>query len=331
MMSTPSERPDPELIYALYMGGIKSQLARVAIQLDVFSPLREGPQTAQAVAAACRADPTGILALLDYLASIRLLKRVPRSDTYALTPTSATFLVRGKRTYTGDWVLAETDPRLWESALGALQTGQPTYFAFPWTQDARLESFRTGPPDQSREMWFLAGLPPGKVPALQVLDLGSGSAIKSLVLAEPDPTVRVTCVDGPQVLEVARDLAVRLGVIDQVTFLAGDPLEYELEPERYDAVLLGQRTHLLNAEQNLTLFRGVLQTLKPGGTLVIDTIMTSSSLSEWASMITLLAWINQGTSAYSFNAYRTWLKEVGFQDARQLSDHWLAADKPTEG
>ena len=47
--------PNPDLIYDLFGGIFKPQFIRIALLLDVFTPLTR-PSTAEQVAQACRAD-----------------------------------------------------------------------------------------------------------------------------------------------------------------------------------------------------------------------------------------------------------------------------------
>ncbi len=132
-MSKPISPPNPDLVYKLYTGVFTVQFTRMALLLDVFTPLVDGPKTAVSIARSCTCDPTNMGALLDFLCSQQILDK--QADAYALTPTAATFLVRGRPTYTGDWILAMTDPTLWQRALTAIRNGEPTHASPPWAQE----------------------------------------------------------------------------------------------------------------------------------------------------------------------------------------------------
>ena len=324
-MNNSSFAPDPDLVYSLYTGGFKVQLVRIALLLEVFSPLATGAADAQAIARRCGCEVTALTALLDYLCSLHLLDR--QGNTYALTPTAATFLVPGRQSYAGGWVLADTNPDLWDGVLRAMRSGQPYPAKFPYEQDAWLESYRPSRVSQSLEMWKAVGIEPGKHPRLRVLDLACGCGIKSFVLAQADPTVHVTCQDSAQVLEVARALADRLRILSQVAFLPGDLLSMDLGKAAYDAALLGQITYSLTPAMNTNVVRRVYEALSPGGTLVIDAIMASEPPSEYASLVTVLMRTLFGGAAYPFVQYRRWLEEAGFKQVTQHSECWLSAIK----
>jgi len=325
-MSEPAVLPDPDSVYSLFTGIYKPQLVRIALRLDVFTPLASGPADAQAVAQACGCSSSGIRILLDYLTSIGILER--HGDHYALTPTASTFLVPKKRSYVGDLILGETSAEIEEGYLQAVRSGVPSDPCIPWAQDAWLESYSSSRPAKSLEMWRLAGFEPGRTAPLRIVDLACGCAIKSLTLAQADPMVQIRCIDSPDVLEVARDLAKRLGVLSQVVFLPGDLHSVDLGKGQYQAALLGQITFYLTPEQNTALLGCVLESLVSGGILVIDVPMISDISGDWDHLISFFTWAISGGKAYSFDEYRHWLEAAGFEGVKQLGKSWLSAQKP---
>jgi SAM-dependent methyltransferase len=325
MMDGSSATPDPDLVYSLYTGGFRAQLVRIALLLDVFSPLANGAADAQAIARLCGCEVAALAALLDFLCSVHLLER--QANTYALTPTAATFLVPGRQSYAGGWVLGDTDPELWTGVLQAIRSGQPYSVRFPYEQDAWLESYRSSRVSTSLEMWKAVGIEAGKCPGLRLLDLACGCAIKTFVLAQADPTVHVTCQDSAQVLEVARALAGRLRILSQVAFLPGDLLSIDLGRAAYDAALLGQITYSFRPDNNANVVRRVYEALSPGGTLVIDAIMASEVPTEFSSLVNVLMRTLFGGAAYPFVQYRRWLEEAGFTQVTQHGEYWLSAIK----
>jgi hypothetical protein len=85
------------MVYDLFWGIFKPRLFRLALQLDLFTPLAAGEATAEQVAQSCHCHSAGIKHLLDYLCSLHVLER--HEDLYALTPRAATFLDRGGQAY----------------------------------------------------------------------------------------------------------------------------------------------------------------------------------------------------------------------------------------
>jgi ubiquinone/menaquinone biosynthesis C-methylase UbiE len=315
------------LIYDLYTGGFKPQLIRIALLVDIFSPLAAQPADAATVAHLCRCDPLGMRYLLDYLTSIGLLTY--QDGRYGLTTTAATFLLPAQKSYVGDLILAFTGADMWASLLRTLRSGETAVLEPEklHIQDAWLESYSAWRVSSSLEMWQAAGIRPNPDTPLPLLDLACGCAIKSLALAQQSPTVHLTCLDTSAVLEVARDLAKRMNVLAQVQFWPADFLTVNLGEAQYQVCLLGQITHYLSEPQNCNLFQRIHAALQPGGILMLDVPMSTEPPQESSSFVSLFLWASGGGTAYSCESYRQWLKEVGFREVKQLGERWMSAVK----
>jgi C-methyltransferase len=322
-MSQPPVSPNTDFVYSLFTGAYKSQLMRIALTLDVFTPLASGPADAQAVAQACGCSPAGIQRLLDYLSAIGVLER--QSNNYALTLTAANFLVPQKKSYVGDVILQRTSAQTVEGYLGSLRSGRPYSSVRPWAQEAWLQSYGSQQP--ALDMWCLAGFKPGGSSPQRIVDLACGCAIKSLALAHADPLIQIVCVDSPDVLEVARDLATRLGILSQVDFVPDDILTMDLGDGQYDAALLGQITHYFSPEQNIGIFKQVRSSLVQTGVLVIDVPLVLDASDEGGSFGAFFLWATSGGKPHSFAEYREWLETAGFKGVRQFGPEWLSAHK----
>lgn len=321
-MDTP---PEGDRIYDLYTGVYKPQVIRIALALDVFSPLAAGPANAEAVASACHCDIVGLRRLLDYLASLGLLAK--QGESYALSPEAATFLVPGRKTYAGDLILYDVGSESWDEMAQTLRSGQPQPFVLEsqFAQDAWIESYRSARIPSSLEMWAAAGVDPQESPRLRLLDLACGCAIKSLTLAQKFPNVELTCLDQPLVLEAARDLAGRWGLASRARFTTGDLLADDLGEAAYDACLLGQISHYFTAQQNCDLFSRIHRALTPSGVLVLDVPMEATGSSEDTSFLSLVLWTISGGRAYGYEEYRRWLLAAGFATVQQHSPRLLSA------
>lgn len=324
-MGDTSPQLNPDLVYDLFWGIFKPQLIRLALQLDVFTPLAAGSTTAEQIARSCHCDTFGMKSLLDYLCSLQVLEC--HRSIYTLTPTAATFLVKGRQAYVGDMILHYTDKALFDNIQQSLRSGQPFSLGEDFVQDAWLESYLPWRIPKSLEMWQAAGMETGSQERLRILDIACGCAIKSLALAQASPKVQVTCLDTADVLVVARDLAERMGVQSQVVLKPANLLDADFGENQFDAALSGQITHYLTKAQNASLFHRIYSALSPNGVLVIDCPMATDEPSESTSFLSLVAWANSGGAAHSFEMYRGWLSDSGFRHIRQLSERWVAAVK----
>ena len=317
--------PEGDRIYALFTEAYKPQIIRIALALDVFSPLTSGISNAEGVAQACKCEVVGIRHLLNYLTSLNIL--IKQDDEYFLSAEAATFLVRGKKAYVGELIMDFVGSVPWESIRESIRSGQPRNIDLEthFVQDAWIESYRSMRIASSLEMWSKAGIVPEEFGQLQILDLACGCAIKSMVLVKKSPNVGLTCLDSAMVLEVARDLAERWGIISQVRFRPDNLLTANLGEANYDACLLGQITHYLTPQENKDLFKRIYKALAPKGVLVLDVPMATTKLDEGSSFLSLLLWANSGGQAYSSEEYCSWLTSSGFVTIHQQSERQLSA------
>lgn len=319
------DSPNPELIGDLFWGIFKPQFICLALEIDIFTPLAKSPANAETVALACHSRPPGIQALLDYFCGLHILDK--DGSYYSLTPTAEAFLLPASKAYVGDMILHYTGQRLFEQIETSIQSGNPQCLGENFVQDAWLESFSSWRISESLRMWKDAGVAPDQDLEVRLIDLACGCGIKSMALAQSNPAVKITCVDSPEVLQVANDLAKRFQIEDRVTFIPGDILTAKFGERQYRAALLGQITHYLTEAENRELFKRVFLTLEQRGRLVIDCPMSTENPAEHASLLTLFLWANSGGKAYSFSTYEEWLLASGFREVKQLSERWLCAVK----
>jgi len=317
--------PEGDRIYDLYTEVYKPQLIRIALALDVFSPLNAMPANVETIARACNCEMVGIRHLLDYLTSLNILAK--QGDEYSLSSEAATFLVHGKKAYAGDLIMDFVGSIPWETIQESIRSGQSQNIDLEihFVQDAWIESYRAGRITSSLEMWTKAGIMPESFIQLRLLDLACGCAIKSMVLVQKSSNVKLTCLDSPKVLEVARDLAKRYGILSQVRFMPDNLLTADLGESKYNGCLLGQITHYLTQQQNKDLYKRIYRALIPGGMLVLDVPMATTQLNEDSTFLSLLLWANSGGRVYSFEEYQSWLLASGFVAIRQLSERLLSA------
>jgi SAM-dependent methyltransferase len=319
--------PEGDHIYDLYTGAYKPHIIRVALELDVFSKLATRPAKAETVAQACICSHEGMRRFLDYLTSLSLLMK--SGDEYSLSCDAETFLVQGKKSYAGDLIIDFTGCDPWESMRFSIQTGVPRNIDMEihFAQDAWIESYRSARIPSSLEMWAKAGVTPSASLKIKILDVACGCGVKSMVVLREAQNVELTCLDSSRVLEVARDLASRWGILSRVRFIVEDLLTADLGAGEYNYCLLGQITHYLSQRQDIDLFRRIYKALTPGGMLVLDVPMATKQLDETSSFLSLLLWANSGGRAYSFTEYKAFLKSAGFATVNQLSERLVSAVK----
>jgi SAM-dependent methyltransferase len=106
-------------------------------------------------------------------------------------------------------------------------------------------------------------------PRERILDVGAGSGVWSLAMAERSAAAHITAIDLPQVLPAFEQRAERLGLRDRVELVAADYHAMELPSEAFDRVLLANVLHLEPPRSARSLLRRVTAALAPGGELVV--------------------------------------------------------------
>ncbi len=243
------------------MNGV-AHVYREAVRAGLLDALKGGPQPAAALAARCGTAERPTALLLEVLGALGVV--APAVEAYALTPLARSLLDGEYRTL--------GDP-YWNHLPAFLATGDPLV---EMDDPALSESHYRR--QAAALAWMLAPAAEAAAGAvgvgtalrgLEILDVGGGSGIWSLTMARHDPESRVTVLDWPGVLEVARDTADRLGLADRLATIAGNYHEVELPPAAFDLVLLGNVTHLETPPALRALFARLRPSLRSGGRLVV--------------------------------------------------------------
>jgi Dimerisation domain len=114
----PSSLSRPETIERLAMAVYPSFAMLAGMELDVFTPLNDGPLTGGQVATALGVDPTRLRPLLYALVAADLLS--VDGDRFANTPEASRFLVRGSSEYIG--MRHQAYRRRWQTVLHAAES-----------------------------------------------------------------------------------------------------------------------------------------------------------------------------------------------------------------
>ena len=303
---------------------------RAALELQVWAKVATGEDTVDQIAATQHWDPLGARMLLDDLCALKLLAK--EGKRYRLPPEAECYLLPGKPTYMGRYLLSDFG---WEGngqLAEAIRTGKrpigynattielaDTWIGVYSRSWAAPETYL----GRCDEMWRTLGIQ-GR-DGLRVLDVACGPAPRSLALARAHPGVRVTLLDWEKILTVAGKVAADLGVKTQITLLLGDLWKVPYGSNLYDVIYLGNITHFFSPEQNTRLFRKVHKALVPGGTLVVNAIRREcpdpSGPALWFYAI------SEGGAPYEFQEYKDMLERAGYSDIVDMNTQSIKATK----
>ncbi|MGH9546922.1 MAG: methyltransferase [Terriglobales bacterium] len=310
--------PSPQLFFETVNAFHQTAALKAAIQLDVFSAVGEGNQTAATIARRCQASERGIRILCDALVIIGFLKK--DASSYSLTQDSAVFLDRRSPAYLGgsiQFLLAPAAMAGYEELAAAVRKGGTV-----------IDQDSTTP---EHPMWvdFARGMAPlMKMPAeliakllqadegkkWKVLGLAVGHGLFEITIAQHNPNAEVWAVDWPNVLEVARENAAAAGIAGRYHTIPGSAFDVEYGND-YDLVLVTNFLHHFDAPTCEKLLKKVHAALKPGGrTVILEFVPNDDRVSPPIPAhfsLTMLAG-TPGGEAYTFAELRRMLGSAGY-------------------
>jgi SAM-dependent methyltransferase len=319
--SAPSSHPNPERIFNVMIAFQETEALRAAIELDIFTAIADGADTAVSLAAKTGTSERGARILCDYLTIKEFLTK--EGERYALTQESAMFLNRHSPTCLGSMVHFLASP--WSKRnFGALaeavrkggtanETGDHTKpHEEVWVNFARSMAPLTIPAAE-----FIAGLTVGaNGDAYKVLDVAAGHGMYGITVAKRNAKAEIVAVDWPAVLEVAKENARKFGVTDRYTARPGSAFETEFG-EGYDFVLLTNILHHFDTSTCEKLMRRAHAALKPGGkAITLEFVPNEDRVTPpvaAAFSLVMLAGTDAG-DAYTFSQYEKMFGNTGFSN-----------------
>jgi 2-hydroxy-4-(methylsulfanyl)butanoate S-methyltransferase len=298
--------------YALY-----PSLAMLAgMQLDLFTPLKDGPMTGAELAGVLGVRREKLLPLLYALVSAELL--TVREEHFANTPEADRYLVRGRPDYVGS--AHELYADIWAALLKTAQsirTGVPqARHDFSAMSDDELWSFFRG--------LHAATLAAGRDLARlfdfgrfrRLIDVGGGSGGVAIAACQAHPDLMATIADLPRVVPIARAFVEEAGLAGRIDVVAANVVA--VPPEgRYDAAVLRSFIQVLSPDEAQRALAHVGQALEPGGSIfIVGRILHDSRLSPPETVAFNLVCLNiyDGGQAYTHAEHRAWLDAAGFRD-----------------
>lgn len=309
----------PEPILRMLNGIWLSQTLAVSVELEIFTKIDKGINTIQSMAESLHTAERPMEALLNACLVLELLKR--QDGVYSNTELADTFLVRGKPKYYGDFVemLSKRSFITWRTLKESILANYPQ-------EETLDEAFQRDPSFAvlfTKAMHNNAIAPALMLPTLfdfskckQILDLGGGSGIYSIMLAKKYPNLNAIVIDFPTVCEVAQEYIQKFAVSSQVSTLSGNFFKIDL-PKNVDVVILGQILHsysVLECKRIIELSRNALV---PGGLIIItDFYLNNDKKGPLYPALFALNMIvgSKAGNAYSLGEVTELLHNAGFQN-----------------
>src|SRR5437016_7775482 len=270
-MATPTaaSRPSPEHIFNALNAFQQTAALKTGIELDIFTAIADGANTATLLAAKTGAAERGVRILCDYLTIHEFLAK--NNGRYSLSQESAIFLNRHSPAYVGtlaDFLASAAPKKNFDALTESVRKGGTSVAQGDNTKpnDELWVTFaRTMAPLTTVSAGFIADLALAKEgKPCKVLDIAAGNGMFGITIAKQNPNAHITAADWAPVLGVAKENAAAAGVIDRMVFRPGSAFEADLG-EGYDIVLLTNIFHHFDIATCENLTRRVHAAHKPGG------------------------------------------------------------------
>jgi ubiquinone/menaquinone biosynthesis C-methylase UbiE len=290
------------------------------MQLDVFTPLQDGPMSVEHLAEALAVQPHKLRPLLYALVAAGLL--TVEDERFANTSEAAHFLVRGQPTYLGDTY--EGRLMRWRATLHTaetIRTGVP---------QAKID-YAAMPPDQLAA--FYRGIHAEAVAAARTLmtrhdcssarylvDIGGGSGGLALTVAAACPQLQATVIDLATVTPITQRYIEEAGLAERVHVISADAVQGPLRGA-FDVAVLFRLLQVLSPDQACRVLRNVGQIVEPGGTIyIIGQVLDNSRLSPPETVAGNLFFLNvfDEGQAYTEQEHWDWLADAGFAQCERL-------------
>ena len=310
--------PSPQLFFETVTAFHKTEALKAAIQLEIFTAIGEGNQTAAAIARRCQTAERGTRILCDALVIMGFLKK--DASSYSLTQDSAVFLDRKSPAYLGSAIQFLVAPQ----ALEGFQK-----LAAAVRKGGTVVDHDSTEPEHPMWVDFARGMAPMmKMPAdliakllraeegqeSKVLGLAVGHGLFEITLARHNPNAEVWGVDWPNVLEVARENATAAGVSGRYHTIPGSAFDVEYGND-YDLVMITNFLHHFDLPTCEKLLAKVRAALKSGGRAVIlEFVPNEDRVSPPVPAqfsLTMLAG-TPGGDAYTFAELQRMLRSTGY-------------------
>jgi predicted O-methyltransferase YrrM len=238
------------------------------MELDLFTPLKDNPMTAEQIASVLGVRPAKLKPLLYALVVAGLLS--VDGELFVNTDTANRFLVRGNPSCMVDCHELHSD--LWKAVLktaDSIRTGVPqAKYDYSNMSNDELEQFFRGehPEAVSEGRDLAASYDLSSYHTL--LDVGGGSGGLAIAVTEAYPHIQATVVDLPTVVPITSRFIQEANASDKIQVVGADMLCDSL-PGSYDIATLFSLIQVLSPDNARRMIRNVGKVVNPGGVILI--------------------------------------------------------------
>ena len=287
-------------IYDLQYGGIKAWLLMNAVELKLFN-LTKNENSIDKIAKKLNLHKGNTELFLNALCSLKLLKK--NNSYYLNTESADTFLVEGKDTYIGDFLMMNNDWILQsKQQMKDLLIDGPAKIDGIEVLDDSFTKHTKAMRDFSRSGLsqivsdIISRLP--EFPAMKkMLDLGGAHGIDCIATVLKNPELKGVLFDKPPIIKTAKEIIKDYGMEKRIKLIGGDYTS-DLIGNNYDLVYARATFNFIKDNLN-PVFMKIYNSLNKGGIFISLHDGFSADKTEPADMV--FSWFSASVSTYDYS------------------------------
>ena len=319
---------DDTSVWDTWLSAYRMPSLAVADKLGLFELLDAEPASAEEVAQRTGIGAEPLKALLPMLSALGFL--VPRKGRYQPTAQARLYLLHDSPYYWGHAFPVSRTSTTVEVLLERFATSKGATEA-PRTSD----SWESGQVSGEMALNIARIMHSHSLPAAlgaarlkefdgttRLLDVGGGSGVFSIALAQRFPEMHCTIMELPAMCERAREYIASQGVAGRVDTCTVDMFR-EVWPKGYDAIFMSNIFHDWSPAINAQLSASAFAALPSGGRIFLHEILINDEGSGplAAASFSMLMLVGTKGRQYSFAEHARFLESAGFVDARAVNSY----------
>lgn len=291
------------------------------MQLDLFTPLHDGPMTGEQVAKAIGVNGAQLERLLYALVAAELL--TVNDGRFANTSEADRFLGRDSPAYLGGRHGALS--RRWSAILNtaeSIRTGAPqAKVDFSAISEPEMDAYLRGLNTETAALARALAERFDFSHHRNLLDAGGGAGSLAITLTESYPDLKATVADLPTVTTTTRRFVAEMDATHRVQVVDCDIVDGALTGV-FDVAVVSRLIQVLSADQARRVVQNVSRVLSPGGVIhIIGHMLDDSRLSPPEIVTMDLMFLNtyDAGRAYTEGEHAQWLNEAGFEGFERVA------------
>jgi SAM-dependent methyltransferase len=298
---------------------MKSRIILTASELDLFTQIHRGIDTARELAEKIQLDLRAVTRLLDAVVTFELLTK--KNEHYVLTD-EGVFLSSDHPETPLPMVLHMNE--LWDtwSRLTdiVIQGRNPDKTPITEREEKTVKAFIGAMHVVGMKLSRQIAQELDLSQYSKLLDIGGASGTYTIAFLEKNPGMKAVLFDLKQVIPMAEERLRKTGMLERVKLVTGN-FEIDPLPRGCDLAMLSAIIHQNSPDQNQKLYGNIHQALLPCGMLIIrDHIMDDDRVNPHGGAIFAINMLTgtQGGDTYTFSEVAYALETAGFIDVKQI-------------